>query len=554
MSNSTLPGQVKGGDPLLALALLLGASLSAYGLWWGWVESWSADEMAFRSVFWHGHFLEPADFAKPPFHTYVNFALSVVPLKAIESIGKLLTGTDWNLKPAMLWWSRIIQIAFLLGIVYLSFKIVARFAVVQSARIIALVTATSAGLVLHAHFLTADVPVTFWMLASFYLAQNIALTGDLRSYALAGLLTGVATATKYNGLAVGMAIPVFHFLANRDLPLGRLPFDRRLLAGIATVLAGFIVANPYAVLDYPHFAGDFAYNYAVTPVYDGTDPSHHSFVPFLGFIPEIIGWPLTAFVAVATLLALVRLRRADLVERATVAAALAVFLLYFVQFGRAPRVEVRFVLPSVPFLLISAAPLWSLAVRRQQRLAIIAASLLVAYNAYASFWVGKRFADDPRMSALEWIKANAPLGSTIESSQYTPYWEQHRHIQVDDIRMPTFSGRARVLANVFKSNDVMMRSVAKAESDESMEWYSAESLARRHPQFVALDSKYFGRFLEGNAANEYPQTRSYITDLLAGRLGYHIVFDETAQGSPSWLYPDDIDFVDNRIVILRRDN
>jgi hypothetical protein len=539
------------GDRWLALALLLGAVLSAYGLWWGWVESWSADEMAFRNVFWHGHPLEPADFAKPPFHTYVNLLLCVLPMRALEWVLKL-TGTHWNPRPAMLWWARIIQIGFLLGVIYLSFRIVVRFATLQSARITALLTATAAGFILHVHFLTADIPVIFWMLAAFYLAQDIALTGNMRAYVLAGLLTGVATATKYNGLAVGMAIPVFHYIANRGLPFTRMAFDQRFLAGLAAVLGGFIVANPYSVLDYPHFAADFAYNYAVTPVYDGSDPSQHGFLLFLRFIPEIIGWPLTLVAAVAALYSIVRLRHAELAERATVAAALAVFVLYFVQFGRAPRVEVRFVLPVVPFLLIAAAPLWALGMRQYQRVAITAASLLIAYNVCASYWVGKRFVEDPRMSALEWIRQNAPPSATIESTQYTPNWELHGRIPLVDVRMPTFSGRARVLAKVFKSNEAMMRQVISAETDESMTWYTADALAQRHPDFIALDSKYFGRFLDGNVADEYPQARAFMTDLLAGRLGYRVVFDKSTPGSPSWLYPEDIDFVDNRLVILRR--
>ena len=70
---------------------------------------------------------------------------------------------------------------------------------------------TSAGLVAHAHFLTADIPVLFWMLAAFVCCQRIFERGRWQDYLLAGLLTGVAAATKYNGLGVGIAIPAAHF-------------------------------------------------------------------------------------------------------------------------------------------------------------------------------------------------------------------------------------------------------------------------------------------------------------------------------------------------------
>ncbi len=58
-------------DKYIVFALVLGAAFSIYGLWWGWVESWNPDEMAFRSLFAH-RFFEPDGFQKPPFHTYVN--------------------------------------------------------------------------------------------------------------------------------------------------------------------------------------------------------------------------------------------------------------------------------------------------------------------------------------------------------------------------------------------------------------------------------------------------------------------------------------------------
>jgi len=200
---------------LAKAALVLAAALSVYGMWWGWGESWNPDEMAFRDVFYEGHFLEPADYKKPPFHTYTNFVLSFGPFKLAQRIARSV-GFDWDVYPVMLLWSRTLQIALFLGIVFVSYRIVRRFSDEMAAATVALLTATSAGLVLQAHFLTADMPVVFWMLVAFYVSQSILFDGRLRTYLWAGLWVGVATATKYNGLAVGLALPIFHVCANRD--------------------------------------------------------------------------------------------------------------------------------------------------------------------------------------------------------------------------------------------------------------------------------------------------------------------------------------------------
>jgi Dolichyl-phosphate-mannose-protein mannosyltransferase len=534
-------------------ALILAAFLSAYGIWWGWGESWNPDEMAFRGVFAEGRFLEPGDYKKPPFHTYTNLVLSVGPFKLAQRAAKVLTGADLKIGPAMLYWSRVLQIMLFLGIVYLSFRIVARSCEAEAASAIALLTASSAGFVLQTHFLTADTPVVFWMLAAFYCAQSIVFDPRLRTYVIAGLLTGIATATKYNGLAVGLALPVFHLYANRDRPWAARLFDPRLVVGVAMVLLGFWLGNPYSVFDFQRFAADFAYNYAVTPVYNGHSANHYGFMIFLRYIPEIIGWPVTVASVVAAVYAIWRLRVAALVERASVAAALGVFLLYFLQFGRAPRIEARFVLPVASFLLIATAPFWSVALRRYRAAAATVLAGLIAYNILASLWVDKRFAEDPRMAAQSWVRSNLPAHESIESSPYSPRWNVHSGIDVDDARMPGVSGRRRVLSKLFASNQSMLTNVLTRETEADIDWYKPATLAQRHPAFIAVDSIFYERFLDADdAGDDYPDMRQYLTDLLGNRLGYHIAFDQTAQQSPAWLYPQDMQFVDNRIVILAR--
>ncbi len=542
-------------DRYLTLALIIGAVLAVHGLWWGWVETWDPDQMALRGLSLSPHnFLEPGEFLKPPFHTYLNFFLVVGPLRALEQVAQWVTGHPHHFRVPILYLARLIQLSMFLGTVWLSYFVTQKFTSRSGARCVALITATSAGFIWQTHLLTADIPVTFWLLASFAAAQSILTDNRIRPYLLAGALTGIATATKYNALAVGLAIPIFHYFAHRRESLLRIVLHPWLVIGVAMVVVSFVLANPYSVLDFKKFWADFMYNYITTPVYGGEDGGT-GYVTFLLCIPEIIGWPFTVLIAACILAVLARIPRASWEERAAVTAALGVFLLYFAKFGAAPRVEVRFVLAVVPLLIVASGPAWSLLFERARQVAVPVLSLLLLYSVVCSYYVGKRFAEDPRMHAQAWVAAHVPPGSHMESSKYTPSWNAYPGIEVDDVRMPTVSGRGRLFAREFGEKSwVGQTAEARDANDAGDQWYRAEALAQRRPDFIALDNLYTDRYTVGGAGDLYPETHAFLTDLFAGKLGYHTVFDEAASGPPSpWVYPHEILILDNRITILARD-
>lgn len=538
-------------DRVLWVAAILAAALVVNGMWWGGDEHWNPDQMALRSVTLPDRLpLEPSSFLKPPFHTYVVFFTTVLPQKLFENGLQALTGSPQDLGPSILWFARLIQLAIFLGLVLAVYTIVRRASGRRAAGATALLAATAAGFVLQAHFLTTDVPVTFWMLLAFLFAQSLHRTGRLRDYVLAGVLTGVATAAKYNGLAVGIAIPVFHALANRTVPFHRMAFDRRLVISMLMVVGGFVAANPYAVITYSKFVSDFVYNYVTTPLYDGAKgPSDTSYFQFLKRSIEILGWPLFAATVLGAALSVARLRRQASAELATTLAAAAVFALYFWKFGAFPRLETRFVVSAIPFLLIAAAPGFGWFGQTRPRLALTALALLVAYNVYASLWVGYRFAADPRMASFAWATRNVPAGATIEATGYAPNFG--RRLDVEFVRMPTVSGRYRVLGKLFADDPAIMARLRSRESDDNMPWYDAAALRKRNPDFIAVDSLYYDRFFT-TAEADYPTMKRFFDDLLAEKLGYEIVYDGQPVESPRWLYPREIAFVDNRLVILKR--
>ncbi|WP_199245685.1 glycosyltransferase family 39 protein [[Phormidium] sp. ETS-05] len=278
-------------DQVLIFSLVFGFLLCLYGLNWGGSHSWHPDEMAFQRLFRPSELpFNPKWFHKPPFHTYFNFFLSSLPFSII---GKILPIDPAIVTYLKVFWSRLLTVFLFLGSIILVYNITERFFGLFAARVVALVFATSAGLIAFSHFLTTDIPVTFWMLLAFYFAQNILLGGSQRDYILAGWLTGIATATKYNGLAIGITIVVAHILSQPYFYWSTLPkkiiFSPPLYLGLAAVPLGFIAGNPFAILDYPTFISHFMYNYIVTPVYDGS--TGNSYSEFWLCFVELIGWP-----------------------------------------------------------------------------------------------------------------------------------------------------------------------------------------------------------------------------------------------------------------------
>jgi 4-amino-4-deoxy-L-arabinose transferase-like glycosyltransferase len=198
----------RGVDPAVAIALLLALLFCLHGIFWGRVECWNRDQMALRDLAG----LRPGQYEKPPFHTYLNHLLVVEPIKLPMRLAHVPQDRRNQANGAMLLGSRLLVLGLYLGTIVFAYAISLRCYGLVAARIIALLFATSAGFIAYAHFLTADAPLLFWMMAAFFFGNQIALSGKLSHYLWCGFLAGIATATKYNGLAVGIVLVVAHFL------------------------------------------------------------------------------------------------------------------------------------------------------------------------------------------------------------------------------------------------------------------------------------------------------------------------------------------------------
>ena len=253
-------------DPIFFLILAITFAFCLHGIQWGRYESWNPDQMGLKGIYFDMTMLRPPHYLKPPLHTYLNVFLSFLPIKIIQKYFGV--SSEFSLT-MMLVWSRVLTSGLLLGSIIIAHRLVFAFFGRHTALIVSALFGTSAGFIAYSHFLTADIPVMFWMMCALFWSTKAMIDPQYRYYIFAGIFTGLATATKYNGLAVGISIPAAHLLYTLSVNASwkSVLFNSKPVAGVFAVPIGFLMGSPLAIADYSRFLSDFYYNYVTTPVY-----------------------------------------------------------------------------------------------------------------------------------------------------------------------------------------------------------------------------------------------------------------------------------------------
>jgi hypothetical protein len=533
----------KSWDRWLLAAVAVGIVLGAQGFGWGKYDCLNLDRMALRNVALKERpYLHPKIFVKPPFYTYLNHYLARVPADTVSK------GMFWldqaQRKQAYLLLrmglARTLNLAFFAGSIILVFALVRHAFELPAARMAALLMATSAGFVPYQVFLTTDMALIFMMLASFACAVKIVGNPGMGISVAAGLLAGLAAATKYNGLIVAAALPVAHLLAGRgNRVLAALKRPAAWACGLCVPL-GFLLGNPYAVLDWPTFSSDFLYNYKATPVYNGVTQGH-GYEAFFWAFREILGRPGTWVVAagaVAGIFSLATSRRKNGWQLWLLSAV--VFVAYTWKIGDFPRVETRFVLPATVFALILGSAGFPLLLRARF-LTVPVFAIVLAYNLACGWWVGNIFRKDPRMEALDFADKHLPLTGTVEISGSVPRVQDLPGRELKIIKIPTGIERDANFAKMFAGDGQMQNAMKRWTTKEGPEWFSHEARAARNPDWI------FWSTIDLESV-----VRAQYEALFQKDSGYEVVFDGTSPEFPQWSYPRNTEFLRSRTTVWKK--
>lgn len=251
------------------------------------------------------------------------------------------------------------------------------------------------------HFAMTDVLATCFATTS--LAQILrALNHPDRStaitwFAVAGFSGGFAASTKYNAAAVAVAMvaaQIVWVMRERRLML------RPSVAYAMLFVAGFLVATPYAVLDYPKFKEDVIFDLTHLSGGHGIDLGRGWIYHLTHSLPYGLG-PTTFLAALIGVLPLVR-------RHGRYAFTLGSYALtLYIVLGSGFTVFFRYTLPLVPVLCVVAA----LGVKQMTewfggstRAFAVVTAIVVAPGLINSIWFDRLLArTDSRVLAAQWL-------------------------------------------------------------------------------------------------------------------------------------------------------
>jgi 4-amino-4-deoxy-L-arabinose transferase-like glycosyltransferase len=387
---------------LLAIGVLflIALALRVVGLKTGLPYVYNADENSHfvpRAIGMFGHSLNPDYFINPPAFTYVIHALFAVRWGTDPAA----VGGAFAVSPTEAFTIARGASAFL-GALAVPLTAIAGARLFEDRRVglIAGALLAVAFLPVHySHFALNDAPTLAPLALCLVGVAGIYRTGRTREYVLAGVALGVAIATKYTAgivlatvVAAAFASPVAHARV------------RNLALALALMCAGFVAANPYALLD-RHTFWEGIRKQTETAGEDGgklglADSTGWTY--YLGTFTWGFGWlpSLLALGGIGGLLA--RHRRLAIV----LAPAPILLLLYL---GEQSRFFARWMLPIYPILAILAA--WALvALVSRVRLRVllpVAAAVAVAQGLVFSVHNDMVLArDDTRQVARDWMVDN----------------------------------------------------------------------------------------------------------------------------------------------------
>lgn len=271
------------------------------------------------------------------------------------------------------------------------------------------------------HFAVTDVAMTSMVLLALLLLLRADEHPSAARFLLAGFVAGLATSTKYSGALLGAAAVVSQIRAwfGARAPQ-RVRHVRLLLFGAAAVV-GFFAGTPYALLSWPDFQRDTAFeSWHLLHGHAGLRPDigwrYHALVT----LPQGVGWPLFATGVAGVVW--------TLATRAHPAATIFAFpLVYYVVAGRGYTVFARYMIPVVPFLCLGAGALiasMGAALARRHRMLGHAAGLgLLALCVVPTGLKAVNFdrilsRTDSRVLAANWIVDHVTPGASILDLTY----------------------------------------------------------------------------------------------------------------------------------------
>lgn len=413
-------GKLKSGPyPLIAI-LIVAALLRVWGLAWGLPTaahyfSYHPDESRVLQVAMFNMNVFTGKLL-PHFYNYGSLQLYLV--NFANSIAFLFGAVDIVPKDFATWypqWARMyligrsLTVAMGIGTVWATYALGRTLWGRGAGMLAALILAIMPLHAQHSHWLTVDVPATFWITLSLVFTAKLA-TGatafrqQLRSALLAGVFCGLAAATKYNMALVILSLIAFCIFRSRTASASPSHISKLVAIALISAAIAFLVACPGSILESHQFLADL--HTEAVHVQNINDPTYKD--TGNGFLYQIthnldsgLGLPLLAVSLISIGYALYRREPAD--------GLLALFVLpYYILISLAAVRYTRYAMPLLPILALWTGRLLADLSRAQARskryaIAAVGVALLIWTLTDAILLIRPMTQIDPRDQALAWL-------------------------------------------------------------------------------------------------------------------------------------------------------
>jgi hypothetical protein len=255
--------------------------------------------------------------------------------------------------------------------------------------------------VVHSHYGTVDIALSFFFALAVYRCLLLYEHGRWQDYIWAGVCVGLAFGVKFNGIFAVIPLVLAHLFRNHAGIHQRI-FSPRLAGAAGCIFLGHIMACPFFYVEIPLVLRE------VTQMRDLHGASTFTLIPYLqGLSSGFWGIPLGGLCLLGLLEGVVKNKKKLLIVITIIA------ILFFASLHR--YVEAKYILHVFPLLAVCAATLLVRLLKKKNTFIVYLVACIVSMHSlyHVCCWDYEHTRTSINLMAKQWIEQNLPVNAKI---------------------------------------------------------------------------------------------------------------------------------------------